>query len=50
MNLTPEEIDAKWQDLTSELSALLQGHGGADVPESTIPFDAASDVPVEEQR
>lgn len=48
-NLTAEEIEQKWQDLASDLSALLQGHGG-EIPESVVPFDAASEIPVDEQK
>jgi len=49
VNLTAEEIEQKWQDLASDLSAVLQGHGG-EIPESVVPFDAASEVPVDEQK
>lgn len=48
-NWTPEEIDQRWQDLASDLSAMLQGHTG-DIPESVAPFDAASEIPVDEQK
>ena len=49
VNLTAEEIEEKWQELASDLSATLQGHAG-EIPDSTIPFDAASEVPVDEQK
>lgn len=49
VNLTAEEIEQKWQELASDLSAILQGHAG-EIPESAIPFDAASEVPVDEQK
>ena len=49
VNLTAEEIEQKWQELASDLSATLQGHAGG-IPESAIPFDAASEVPVDEQK
>ncbi|XP_068743306.1 protein timeless homolog [Montipora capricornis] len=48
-NWTPEETEQKWQDLASDLSAVLQGHAG-DIPESIVPFDAASEIPVDEQK
>ena len=48
-NLTAEEIEQKWQELASDLSATIQGHAG-EIPESAIPFDAASEVPVDEQK
>ena len=49
VNWTAEEIEQKWQDLASDLSAKLQGHAG-DIPESVVPFDAASEIPVDEQK
>lgn len=49
VNLTAEEIEQKWQDLASDLSATLQGHAG-EIPESAVPFDAASEIPVDEQK
>ena len=49
VNLTAEEIEQKWQELASDLSATLQGHAG-EIPESAIPFDAASEIPVDEQK
>ena len=48
-NWTPEEIDQRWQDLASDLSAMLQGHTGY-IPESVAPFDAASEIPIDEQK
>lgn len=48
-NLTADEIEQKWQDMASDLSATLQGHGG-EIPESVVPFDAASEIPVDEQK
>ena len=49
VNLTPEESEEKWQELASDLSATLQGHAG-DIPDSVVPFDAASEIPVDEQK
>ena len=49
VNLTTEEIEQKWQDLASDLSSTLQGHAG-EIPESVAPFDAASEIPVDEQK
>ena len=49
INPTAEEIEEKWQSLTADLSALLQGRAG-EISECTIPFDAASEIPVDEQR
>ncbi|XP_033625344.1 protein timeless homolog [Asterias rubens] len=43
-----EELNALWDNITSDLSAMLQGR--EDVPEDVVPFDAASELPVEEQR
>ena len=42
-------MEKKWQSLTADLSALLQGRAG-EIPESTAPFDAASDIIMDEQR
>lgn len=47
--LTPEQAETMWQGMTSDLSSLLQGHGG-EIPDSAVPFDAASDVTMEQQR
>ena len=44
-----EETEQKWQDLASDLSAWLQGNAG-EIPESIVPFDAASEIPVDEQK
>lgn len=49
INLTPEQADEMWQNMASELSSLVQGHAG-DIPDSAVPFDAASDVTMEHQR
>ncbi|XP_022107896.1 protein timeless homolog [Acanthaster planci] len=43
-----EELNASWDNVTSDLSAMLQGR--EDIPENAVPFDAASELPVEEQR
>jgi hypothetical protein len=47
--LTPEQADTMWQGMASDLSSLLQGHSG-EIPDSAVPFDAASDVTMEQQR
>lgn len=49
VNLTSAEREEKWQELASDLSATLQGHAG-DIPDSVVPFDAASEIPVDEQK
>ncbi|XP_072020658.1 protein timeless homolog [Amphiura filiformis] len=43
-----EELNDGWDHVTSDLSAMLQGR--EDIPENVVPFDAASEQPVEEQR
>ncbi|XP_038077743.1 protein timeless homolog isoform X2 [Patiria miniata] len=43
-----EELNALWDNITSDLSAMFQGR--EDIPENAVPFDAASELPVEEQR
>uniref|UniRef100_S4RXG6 Timeless circadian clock n=1 Tax=Petromyzon marinus TaxID=7757 RepID=S4RXG6_PETMA len=45
---SPEECEAQWQQLSQQLIAYAQGAEA--VPDSAVPFDAASEVPVEEQR
>jgi len=49
VTLTEEQAEEMWQNMASELSSLVQGHGG-DIPDSAVPFDAASDVTMEHQR
>ncbi|XP_067022608.1 protein timeless homolog [Acropora muricata] len=49
VQLSAEETEQKWQDLASDLSAWLQGNAG-EIPESIVPFDAASEIPVDEQK
>ena len=43
-----EVLNDKWDEVTSDLSAMLQER--EDIPENVVPFDAASEQPVEEQR
>jgi len=47
-NLTEEERDAVWDEISDEVSALLQGQ--RELPDSAMPFDAASTVTIEQQR
>nr|XP_032813206.1 protein timeless homolog isoform X4 [Petromyzon marinus] len=57
---SPEECEAQWQQLSQQLIAYAQHpprlregeitQGAEAVPDSAVPFDAASEVPVEEQR
>ncbi|XP_020898617.1 protein timeless homolog [Exaiptasia diaphana] len=49
ITLTAEQADEMWQNIASDLSAVVQGHGG-EVPDSVVPFDAASDVTMDHQR
>nr|XP_006822584.1 PREDICTED: protein timeless homolog [Saccoglossus kowalevskii] len=43
-----EVTDESWERVTSELSSMLQGR--EEIPENIAPFDAAADIPIEEQR
>ncbi len=43
-----ESNEMAWDSLSSELSAILQN--ASPLPEIVAPFDAASDIPIEEQR
>nr|XP_056709954.1 protein timeless homolog [Euleptes europaea] len=44
----PEELDEMWPKLVEHLSKFTQG--SESLPEDVVPFDAASEVPLEEQR
>ncbi|XP_033100607.1 protein timeless homolog [Anneissia japonica] len=46
--LSEDALNAQWGNVSSSLSAMLQGR--EDIPENITPFDAASDQPVEDQR
>jgi len=46
--LTEEAREAVWDEISDEVSALLQGE--RELPESAVPFDAASSVSMEQQR
>ena len=43
-----QELDELWDEVSSELSAIFQGR--SDVPDNVLPFDAASEVDVDQQR
>lgn len=45
---TPEELEDKWDDISGELSSLIQGRG--ELPTDVAPFDAASEVDIDHQR
>ncbi|KAL8620146.1 hypothetical protein ACOMHN_048090 [Nucella lapillus] len=45
---TEEQLEDMWQEISSELSDLLQGR--QEVPQGVAPFDAASEVEVDQQR
>lgn len=42
------ELNESWDTVAGDLSAMLQER--EDIPQNVIPFDAASEQPVEEQR
>jgi len=44
-----ERNEDKWEAVSGELSALLQGRGPS-LPHDVVPFDAASDVPLDDQK
>ena len=44
-----EKLEDMWEAVSSRISAILQGHLDSPLPE-VLPFDAASDVPIEEQK
>ena len=43
-----EELEAFWDNISSELSAIFQGRG--EIAQEVTPFDAASEVDVDLQR
>ena len=45
---TPEQLEDMWDEVSGELSALFQGRG--ELPTDVSPFDAASEVDVDQQR
>ena len=42
--------EQRWESISSQLSAILQGRGDTELPTDVIPFDAASDESMEEQK
>lgn len=45
--------DEHWQGLVAQISAVLATEAGVELPEGEIaplPFDAASEVPIDDQR
>ena len=44
-----EKLEDMWENVSSRISAILQGHLDSPLPE-VVPFDAASDVPIDEQK
>jgi len=46
--LTEQELEDLWDDVSSDLSAIFQGR--SELPLDVTPFDAASEVDVDEQR
>ncbi|KAM4796026.1 protein timeless homolog [Rhinophrynus dorsalis] len=45
---SPEELDKIWTTVSEKLHSLTKG--SESLPESIVPFDAASEIPIEEQR
>ncbi|XP_060554622.1 protein timeless homolog [Ruditapes philippinarum] len=43
-----QELEDLWDDISSELSAIFQGR--SDIPDDIAPFDAASEIDVDQQR
>ena len=43
-----QELEDLWDEVSSELSAIFQGR--SEIPTDVTPFDAASEVDVDEQR
>jgi hypothetical protein len=47
-DFSQQELDDKWDDISEDLSSVLQGRG--DIPTDISPFDAASEIQEEQQR
>ncbi|XP_053311647.1 protein timeless homolog [Spea bombifrons] len=45
---TPEELEETWKSVSEKLKDCVMG--SQSLPEAVVPFDAASEIPVEEQR
>ena len=45
---SPQELEDLWDTVSGELSAIFQGR--AEIPADVAPFDAASEVDVDQQR
>lgn len=48
VNLTEEAREVVWDEISDEVSMLLQGQ--QQLPDSAVPFDAASSISIEQQR
>ena len=48
--LSQVELDDKWEDISSDLSAIFQGRAEGELPTDVAPFDAASQVEDEQHR
>jgi len=46
--MTDEDREAVWDEISDEVSALLQGHH--ELPDTAVPFDAASSISIDQQR
>jgi hypothetical protein len=46
--MTEEQRAAAWDEISDNLSGLLQGEG--DIPAGAVPFDAASSIAMDQQR
>lgn len=42
------DVEGLWDETSGQLSAVLER--GANIPIDVVPFDAASDVPIDEQK
>ena len=45
---TEQQLEDLWDDVSTDLSAIFQGRG--DLPDDVTPFDAASEVDIQQQR
>lgn len=42
------ELEQQWDEVSPQLSAVLEGT--VDIPTDVVPFDAGSDVPIDDQK
>lgn len=44
-----KDLEGRWDEMAPQLSVILEG-GGAEIPYGVVPFDATSEVPIDDQK